>query len=78
MRDVAICAMLAVSNGRFLNPQGSFQAFERYDGPSAKFYNFKEWELPAGATADVAQNEPAISFPPGIAGRLNRCFGRFV
>ena len=77
MRDVAICATLAISNGRFLNPQGTLQAFEIYDVPTAKFY-FKDWEIPAGATADIAQNEPAATFSPGLAGQLIRCFGRFV
>ena len=38
----------------------------------------QEWEIPAGATADVAQNEPAATFSPGFAGQLIRCFGRFL
>ena len=78
MRDVAICATLATSNGRFRNPQGTLRAFEIYDVPSAKFYYFKDWGIPAGATADVAQHDPAATFSPGLAGQLIRCFGRFV
>ena len=78
MRDVAICATLAISNSRFLNPQGTLQAFEFFAVPTAKFYNFKDWGIPAGATADIAQNEPAATFSPGLAGQLIRCFGRCV
>ena len=39
----------------------------------------QEWEIPAGATADVAQNEPAATFSPGFAqGRFLWRFGRFL
>ena len=69
-------AMLSVSNVRCLNPRGTVQVCENYDGPSAKFY--KEWEPPAGALADIAQNEPAGFSSPGPAGQLSRRAGRFV
>ena len=70
--------MLAVSNGRFLNPQGAIQAYENLEDLSCKFYDYREWELHPGATADVVRNDPTNSFSPGVAGLPNRCFTRFA
>ena len=76
-KATAFCATLAVSNGRFLNPQGGLHVYKNPEGPISKLRNSREWELPVGATADLLRNEPAISCSPGLAGRLNRCLGRF-
>ena len=70
--------MWAVSNGRFLNPHGALQFYEGLEDSSSKFYNYRGWELPPGATADMVQNDPTVTFSSGLAGQPNRCFGRFV
>ena len=70
--------MSAGSNGRFLNPQGALQVYENLEDLSSKFYNYRAWELPPGATADMVRNDPTITFSSGLTGQLNRCFGRSV
>ena len=64
--------MLAFSSGHFLNPPGAPQFYEYLEDLSSKFYNYREWELPPGATADVVRNDPTIFCLSGLAGQLNR------
>ena len=59
---------MAASSGRFLNPQGALQVYENLEGPRSKFYD-NLWELPVGATADLAKNEPTLSFSPDLASK---------
>ena len=70
--------MLATSNGRFVNPFRVAQVCEKLGNPGRKFYNFDEWELPQGASAEMAQGEPTISFPQELSGQLNRIYARYV
>ena len=70
--------MLATSNGRFVNPFRAVQVYEKIDNPNRKLYNFNEWELPTGATAEMFQGEPTISSPQELSGQLNRIYARFV
>ena len=70
--------MLATSNGRFVNPFRAVRVYEKIDNPDRKLYNFNEWELPTGATAEMFQGEPTISSPQELSGQLNRVYARFV
>ena len=69
--------MLAARNGKFLNPRRGVQIYEKLDGLEPKFFNYQEWELPPGATADMVQGEPTISFSQELSGQLIRRYGRF-
>ena len=70
--------MLAMSNGRLVNPFRAGQVREKIDKPDRKLRNFNEWELPTGATAEMVQGEPTISSPQELSGQLNRIYARFV
>ena len=64
--------MLVTSNGRFLNPNRALQIYEGVEAPHEILYNYDEWELPPGASANMVQGEPTISFPFELSGQLTR------
>ena len=70
--------MLVTSNGRFLSPFRDLQVFGEIKAPNKLFYNSGEWELPIGASANMVQGVPTISFPFELSGQLARLFGSFV
>ena len=70
--------MLVTSNGRFLNPFRDLQVYGDIKAPNKLFYNSGKWELPIGASANMVQGVPSISFPFELSGQLARLFGSFV
>ena len=70
--------MLVTSNGRFLNPNRALQIHDGIEAPHEIFYNYDEWELPPGASANMVQGGPTISFPLELSGQLTRLYGRLV
>ena len=67
-----------MADGRSWNPVGAPQTYESISNSADQNFNYKEWELPAGAEAKQRQREVAINLPVSLADQARRIYVQFA